>query len=93
MRDEMNEEITLHIIRAPHDKEHPYVSIDNRVFDSGLSISAIGLLYLILVNNDNAHFAREDLFKHSGVSRPEFEEACQELEVFGYLIPTPREQV
>lgn len=90
MRDEMNEEITLHINRAPHDKEHPYIEIPDSILDDDrLSITAKVMVCQILTKPDGWEFDKDELGENLRAGRMKTNTAVNNLIECGYLTITP----
>ncbi|WP_057804387.1 helix-turn-helix domain-containing protein [Pediococcus stilesii] len=73
------------IKRDAHDEKHPYTMISNLTIRSGLSMNALGLLVVLLSNQDNWKFNRKEIMKRSGLSKTYYNNAINELKEKGYL--------
>jgi hypothetical protein len=81
---------TTTIIRAPHDKDHPYVVVaKDAAEDERLSLEARGALLYFLVKPDDWEINADDLAKRGGCGRQRAYRILKELELAGYIVRTP----
>lgn len=74
------------IIRAPHDRENPYVIMDKRIFENpALSWKAKGLLGYLLSRPDDWRVILTDLEKRSADGKYSVRSAINELVEAGYM--------